>query len=110
MTTAMTSLHQFLQPVDLPLSQIYLDPNNPRFTAADWNYILMEYWDKADVQEAAQRRLLNDFDVEKLRMSMEVNGFLPIDRVIVKKFSENKYLVLEGNRRICAAEKLGNVL
>jgi hypothetical protein len=107
MTTTMTSLHQFLQPVDLPLGHIYLDPNNPRFTAADWSYIQMEHWDKADVQEVAQRRLVSDFDVEKLRMSMEVNGFLPIDRVIVKKFAENKYVVLEGNRRICSAKLIG---
>jgi len=69
----------------------------------------MDQWDKPDVQEAAQRRLLADFDVEKLRMSMEVNGFLPIDRVIVKKFSDDKYIVLEGNRRICAAKLIGKV-
>lgn len=103
----MQSLHQFLQPISLPLNQIYLDPNNPRFTAADWDYIPVETWDKEDIQNAAQRRLLSDFDVEKLRMSMEVNGFLPIDRVIVKKFADDKYVVLEGNRRICAAKLIG---
>lgn len=107
MPTEMTSLHQFLQPVELSLSQIYLDPNNPRFTAADWDYIPVGHWDKSDVQEVAQRRLLADFDVEKLRMSMEVNGFLPIDRVIVKKFADSKYVVLEGNRRICSAKLIG---
>lgn len=107
MTTTMTSLHQYLIPVDLPLGQIYLDPNNPRFTAVDWNYVPTDHWDKPDVQEAAQRRLLSDFDVEKLRMSMEVNGFLSIDRVIVKKFAADKYVVLEGNRRICAAKLIG---
>jgi len=35
---------------------------------------------------------------------MEVNGYLPIDRVIVRQFAENQYVVLEGNRRICAAK------
>lgn len=104
MTTEMISLHQFLQEIELSLDQIYLDPNNPRFTAANWDYIPVAHWDKSDVQEVAQRRLITDFDVEKLRMSMEVNGFLPIDRVIVKKFSDNKYVVLEGNRRICSAK------
>lgn len=107
MTDAMTPLHQFLQAIELPLAQIYLDPNNPRFTAADWVYIPVENWDKPDVQEVAQRRLLADFDVEKLRMSMEVNGYLPIDRVIVKKFADGKYVVLEGNRRICSAKLIG---
>jgi hypothetical protein len=103
----MTPLHQFLQPVEFPLEQIFLDPNNPRFTAVDWDYVPVELWDKAEVQEIAQRRLVADFDVEKLRMSMEVNGFLSIDQVIVKKFAEDKYVVLEGNRRICAAKLIG---
>lgn len=107
MSDVMTPLHQFLQPVELPLSQIYLDPNNPRFMAADSVYIPVEHWDKPDVQEVAQRRLLAEFDVEKLRMSMEVNGFLPIDRVIVKRFADEKYVVLEGNRRICSAKLIG---
>lgn len=107
MSDAMTPLHQFLRAIEIPLHQIYLDPNNPRFTAADWDYIPVESWDKPDVQEVAQRRLLADFDVEKLRMSMEVNGFLPIDRVIVKKFADDMYVVLEGNRRICAAKLIG---
>lgn len=105
----MNSLHQFLNPVDIPLSEIFLDPNNPRFTEASWDYIKEEDWHKPDVQEAAQRRLVTDFGVEKLRMNMEVNGFLAIDRVIVKRFSENQYVVLEGNRRICAAKMVGPI-
>lgn len=105
----MNSLHQFLSPVELPLNRIYLDPNNPRFTEANWNYVPTENWDKPDIQQAATRRLIADFGVEKLRMSMEVNGFLPIDRVIVKKFSDDKFLVLEGNRRICAAKLIGPI-
>lgn len=106
---SLTPLHQFLTPVELPLSSIYLDPNNPRFTEANWEYVPQTEWDMPDVQEKAQRRLVGDFDVEKLRMNMEVNGFLPIDRVIVRKFGDGKYLVLEGNRRICAAKMIGQV-
>lgn len=103
------SLHQFLSPVNLSLQQIYLDPNNPRFTEASWDYIPEADWDKPDIQEIAQRRLVSDFGIEKLRMNMEVNGFLPIDRVIVKQFAEGKYIVLEGNRRICAAKMIGSL-
>jgi hypothetical protein len=106
---SLTPLHQFLSPVDLPVTSIYLDPNNPRFTEADWEYVPQNEWDRSDVQEKAQRRLVGDFDVEKLRMNMEVNGYLPIDRVIVRKFGDEKYLVLEGNRRICAAKMIGKV-
>jgi len=103
------AIHEFLRSIDISLDQIYLDPNNPRFTEADWNYIPTSDWDKSEIQEQAQRRLINEFGVDKLRMSMEVNGFLPIDRVIVKQFSDNKYIVLEGNRRICAAKMIGEI-
>lgn len=105
----MNSLHQFLTPIEIPLTQIYLDPNNPRFTSADWNYISEEDWDKEDVQETAQRKMLANFDVEKLRMSIEVNGFLPIDRVVVREFLPEKYIALEGNRRISAAKMIGAI-
>ncbi len=105
----MNSLSEFLVPITLELKEIFLDPNNPRFTEADWTYVPEADWDKPDVQEAAQRRLVAEHDVDKLRMSMEVNGYLPIDRVIVKKFDDAKYLVLEGNRRICAAKKIGDI-
>lgn len=103
----MHALHQFLVPIDLPLAKINLDPNNPRFTEADWNYIPQDRWSDPDVQERATQRLIADFGVEKLRMNMEVNGFLPIDRVIVKEFGDDEYVVLEGNRRICAARQIG---
>jgi len=42
-------------------------------------------------------------------MNMEVNGYLPIDRVIVREFSASKYVVLEGNRRICAAKMISDL-
>lgn len=40
-------------------------------------------------------------------MNMEENGYLPIDRIIVREFKDGKYVVLEGNRRICAAKQIG---
>lgn len=68
--------------------------------------------DKIDteaVQQNARMRLINEYGVEKLRMNMEVNGYLPIDRVIVRKFKEDKFVVLEGNRRIGAAKLLSPI-
>jgi hypothetical protein len=38
---------------------------------------------------------------------LEVNGFLPVDRVIVRRFSKDKCVVLEGNRLIYAAKLIG---
>lgn len=101
---ASTSLVNELVPVNLPLSAIYLDPNNPRFTGQDWVYVSDDEIASEAIQDDTRRHLVKDFGVEKLRMNMEVNGFLPIDRVIVREFSQGKYVVLEGNRRICAAK------
>jgi hypothetical protein len=98
-----------LHSIDVPLEQIFLDPNNPRFVNSAWIPIADAEIDKADVQEAAQRRLVKNFEVEKLRMNMEVNGYLPIDRVILREFAPGKFVVLEGNRRICAAKMITSI-
>ena len=104
-----SSLIDDLHSVEIPLDHIFLDPNNPRFVDPEWINVPETDFHKVDVQESVQRRLVKDFEIEKLRMNMEVNGYLPIDRVIVKEISKNQYVVLEGNRRICAAKMIGNL-
>lgn len=98
-----------LTPIDIPLSSIYLDPNNPRFVGPNWIYIPEGEIDSETIQEDSRRRLISGFGIEKLRMNMEVNGYLPIDRVIVREFKESKYVVLEDNRRICAAKLISKI-
>jgi hypothetical protein len=100
----MDALARYLSPIDLPLEQIYLDPNNPRFVGSDWQYVPDNDAIKDAPQLKAMQRLLEDFDVRKLKSNMEVNGFLPIDRIIVRKTSTTSYIILEGNRRICSAK------
>ena len=100
-------IFQDLRDLTLPLAHIFLDPNNPRFAGSDWQYIPDASIEAA--QESTRLKLVADFDVDKLRMNMEVNGYLPIDRVIVREFAPNKYVVLEGNRRICAAKRISAV-
>lgn len=100
-------IFQDLRQTTLPLSAIFLDPNNPRFVGSEWQYVPDSSIEAA--QEAIRLRLVADFDVDKLRMNMEVNGYLPIDRVIVRQFHPGKYVILEGNRRICAAKMITSV-
>jgi hypothetical protein len=100
------ALTEDLVSIELSLSSIFLDPNNPRFVGPDSYYVPEDHIDDEGVQQEARQKLIRYFGVEKLKMNMEVNGYLPIDRVIVRKFSENKYVVLEGNRRICAAKMI----
>lgn len=99
-------IYKELSAIDLPIEKIFLDPNNPRFVDADWEYVPDNMIDNEDLQKNIQLRLIRDFTAEKLVMNMEVNGYLPIDRVIVRKFAEDKYVVLEGNRRISAAKNI----
>jgi hypothetical protein len=104
---AVSPIFQDLVPITLPLASIYLDPNNPRFVGPDSQEVQDDDIDNDAVQENARVLLIRDYGVEKLRMNMEINGYLPIDRVVVRKFKEDKFVVLEGNRRICAAKLVG---
>ncbi len=103
----MEALGRYLSPADILLSEIFLDPNNPRFTGSDWIFVPDADALTDDAQMRARKRLIGEFDVLKLQANMEVNGYLPIDRVVVRKLSENAYVVLEGNRRVCAAKLIG---
>jgi len=46
------------------------------------------------------------FDIQSLAASITYNGFLKHERLIVAKFDGDKFLVLEGNRRLTAVRYL----
>jgi hypothetical protein len=100
----MDALAQFLTPIEITLDHIYLDPNNPRFVGSNWHYVSDDDARNPDIQESIRKKLVDEFEVGKLRTNMEINGYLPVDRIIVRKLGEADYMVLEGNRRICAAK------
>jgi hypothetical protein len=99
-----TALVKDLVEVNISLDAIYLDPNNPRFVAQNWTYVPDEEVVDEAIQSETRLRMVREFGVEKLKMNMEINGYLPIDRVIIREFADGKFVVLEGNRRICAAK------
>ena len=90
----------------IDLDAIFLDPNNPRFTSLYWDNIPDEHIADISIQNEARRKLEEGFSIYKLVDNIQMNGFLPIDRVIVRQFADDKYVVLEGNRRICAAKTI----
>lgn len=92
---------------NLPLEYLFLDPNNPRFTGPDWEYVQDDEIHLPVHQNKAAQRLLKEFSADKLRINMEVNGYLPIDRIVVRKITDEIYIVLEGNRRVAAAKSIG---
>lgn len=99
-------LSKDLTPVDIPLKNLFLDPNNPRFVGSDWIYVPDDRAIEEDIQKKTSERLIAHHDVDKLKSVMEYNGYLPIDRVVVRKSKDDTYIVLEGNRRICAAKQI----
>lgn len=106
MQNEVSTIYKELSPLSIALECIYLDPNNPRFTSLVWNEVSDDKIDDVILQDRVHNKLIEDFSIDRLIMNIETNGFLTIDRVVVKEFKPQKYVVLEGNRRICAAKEL----
>ncbi len=94
----------------LSLDQIYLDTDNPRFwdTKKKGTQPIAEKILDPVMQEKTRNILIKDYGVEDLINSIIYNGFLPLDRIVVKKIvgNEGKYVVVEGNRRTAALKTI----
>jgi hypothetical protein len=99
---------KYLNPQNLNLSQLYLDPENPRFIEDSEEISEQRDITSATIQEQAMMLLEDKYGIQTLQESIEKNGFLPIDRIVVKPIAdkEGKFVVLEGNRRLAAAKKI----
>jgi hypothetical protein len=103
--------------IQVSVHQLFLDPNNPRLIDQN-NHNAPPVTDCSVEDE--QDRLLNLFcdasadseesfiDISDLKKSMGTVGFQPIDRIVVRKLDgeKNKYLVIEGNRRVATMKTL----
>lgn len=97
------------QETRLPLEVLCLDPNNPRFADLDVSRRVPEdRVHEATVQDTALGRMLDErFDVEQLKQSIFHAGFLEVDRLVVVPLPESdKYVVIEGNRRVASLRSL----
>ncbi|MNB78870.1 hypothetical protein D3C75_255820 [compost metagenome] len=109
----MLQLNGRLKSATLDINEILLDPNNPRFMGKKFtgrprtiNSIPQSRYGEVGVQEAALEKMLDEeFDVKSVRESIRENGFLPLDKIVVRPVGE-KYVVVEGNRRIAAIKSL----
>jgi hypothetical protein len=111
-----------LKEISVPLEALYLDPNNPRFarslnlpTELPDNEIagaqaqLRKMFTERDGDSGADEEgteIEGPIRIGELVRSMEQIGFVPIDRVVVRKLAKGGYVVIEGNRRISAAKYL----
>lgn len=108
----MQDLASLLTPITANLSDLLLDPNNPRFSELgdDLNSVPESRYGDAKVQTIAYEKMRNPlFDVTELKDTIRTLGFLPMDRIVVKRWGNDtpqKYVVIEGNRRATALKWL----
>lgn len=111
-------------PRTIPLSQILLDPNNFRFQGdAAVRKVAEARFAEDGVQNAAFARLKAD-GIAELKQSIMSNGFVPVERIVVRKLNApadvpaastsardsgeeadaapHLFVVLEGNRRLAS--------
>lgn len=104
----MSLIAPLLSPIDVKLEQLLLDPNNPRFAELQGETVddvKEERFAEAKVQQLTYERMKSaKFEVSELRDTIKNLGFLPMDRLVVRKWNPdpNKYVVVEGNRRVTA--------
>jgi len=91
------------------LKNLYLDPNNYRFVDNE-NHRFVEEINLLDPQIQKRSRTFiegkGQENIRDLLASFKANGFLDVDIIQVRELGENKYLVLEGNRRVTALKAL----
>lgn len=95
---------------EIDINNIFLDPNNPRFWSQSNRSIVR---DKNIIDEKKQTVAKQEIDkhgIEDLYNSILRNGFLLLDRIVVRPITglEDKYVVVEGNRRFRSLTKLRN--
>ena len=97
-----------LRPEVLPVSNLHLDPNNPRFWTEK---ITRNTPDHKVVDRDIQTRTAERIEthgIQELCDSILRNGFLPLDRIVVRELDGHPghYVVVEGNRRLAALKML----
>lgn len=98
-----------MKTVKVSLENLLLDPNNYRIRGND-NYRLIEEKDIANamVQKRISKMICGDTkaNIKDLLESFRENGYLMIDNIIVRPYKNEKYVVVEGNRRVTTLKVL----
>lgn len=96
-------------PIPVPFSRIFLDPNNPRIAPSE----RPGYDDPArifdkEVQADLERRVEQVYDVADLEPKIVAQGWVPIDNILVWDHPKKKghYIVLEGNTRTVVIRRI----
>ncbi|HME41722.1 MAG TPA: ParB/Srx family N-terminal domain-containing protein [Syntrophorhabdales bacterium] len=94
-------------PDKLALSQLLLDSNNYRFFDMDqYTPVAQNRLHETSVQQRAEDliRLDGKEELRALKESIETNGYVPVEILVVEpdQYTKDLYVVVEGNRRVAA--------
>jgi len=91
------------------IKNLFLDPNNYRFVDNE-NYrnVSEDKLTDPNIQKRTRRFIEGEKreNIKDLILSFKANGFLDVDVIQVRDLGDNKYLVIEGNRRVTALKAL----
>ncbi len=109
----------YLEPRQVPLASLLLDPNNPRFfDLEDWQKVPENLYHLERVQLKASQRLESSqaWQITELEQSIRSNGYIPTELIVVKPYELSDpvlnadqgpyFVVIEGNRRLAAIRKI----
>lgn len=103
-----------LEKIKVKYEHLVLDPNNPRFTTRQEDRIGEEHYLEQDLAGTTLSKLFPEkkdrYKIKELENSIKQNGWLPVDFIFVRKLKKDdqRYVVLEGNRRVVAIRKIMN--
>jgi hypothetical protein len=96
---------------DIEHNYLLLDPENLRLLErvdSGISGVAVQLIGQNSIQDKLYQLISEDslFDIRSLASSIAHNGFLKHERLIVAKYDGDRYLVLEGNRRLTAVRYL----
>jgi hypothetical protein len=110
----MTEFLPKLKAIQVDPMKLLLDPNNPRFVSSKEERVPEEKIGDSGIVTATANRMFPDpnndpYRIVELMHSIETNGWQPVDSIFVRKYDNSgRYVVLEGNRRVTAVQRLLN--
>jgi len=96
-----------LIPISVSPDQLLVDPNNPRyFDLQEHHQVDKDRYAEEVIQVQAIAKLTNSYQVRDVRRSTLANGFINFEYIVVKDYphATEKYVVIEGNRRLAAIQ------
>lgn len=104
----MPSLAPKLRPIMIDPGKLLLDPNNPRFVTSHEEHVSSDRLaDPAVISATSDKMKQERFHIDEIIQSILSNGWQPVDAIFVREYRDTKsYLVLEGNRRVAAIQRL----